>query len=625
MNKTNGQVAILDAGGQYAKIIDRKVRELGVQSALLALNTSAQELAAYAAIIISGGPQSIYGELAPLYDHQLLKLKQPILGICYGMHLLVHASGGVVEKKSRREDGPCLIHINNQSLLFSGLKKEQTVLMSHGDSVTNLPSDYQIIADSNGLIAAISNPILKRYGVQFHPEVDLTENGRQILSNFLFKIAQLQANFTVEDREQKAISYIQEKVGTKQVLLLASGGVDSTVCAALLRKALQPEQIMLVHIDNGFMRQDESASVQKALAKIGLKLNVVDAKQDFFMAKTHIDDKEVGPLSQVIDPQEKRKIIGDTFIRVTENYLKTLGLDLQNTFLVQGTLRPDLIESASKSVSQTADTIKTHHNDTEIVRSLREQGRVIEPLAEYHKDEVRQLGEQLGLPSEIVWRQPFPGPGLAIRILCADEPYLTDDYAQIFAQLKTFISLPYHITLLPIRSVGIQGDGRTYSYVAALSIDQDQVIDWQLVTKLAREIPKSLHQINRVVFAFGSPIDQEIKIITPTFLNEKSVSQLRAADTIVNDFLKENQLLTKISQVPVILIPVDFEGKQRHSIVIRPFITNDFMTGLAVVPGVEISNHTLKTMVEQILLKVPEVSRVLYDLTSKPPGTTEWE
>lgn len=620
------QIAILDAGGQYAKVIDRKVRELGVESILLPMNTSAEELKKYAAVIISGGPQSVYGKQAPKYDQKLIKLNKPILGICYGMQLLVYASRGTIEKKSKREDGLCQIKIDPRCPLFTGLKKKQVVLMSHGDSVAKLSKEYQIVADSAGLIAAIACPSRKHYGVQFHPEVDLTENGRQILSNFLFKIANLKANFTIENREEKAITYIQESVGEGQVLLLASGGVDSTVTAALLRKALKPEQIIAVHIDNGFMRQNESQKVKTALSKIGIELTILKAQKDFSEATTSVKNEKIGPLCLVTDPQQKRQIVGDTFIKITEAYLRTLNLDLDQVFLVQGTLRPDLIESASKSVSQAADRIKTHHNDTDVVRSLRERGRVIEPLVDYHKDEVRQLGEQLGLPSELVWRQPFPGPGLSIRILCAKKPYVTLDYDQLLCKLQTFVKDPYRVTLLPIRSVGVQGDGRTYSYAAAISIAAGEKINWLHLMNLAREIPKVLHQINRVTFVFGEPIDRSIKTVTPTLLNEANISKLRAADQIVNDLLYKHDLLRKISQVPVILIPIDFgETNESHSIVIRTFITNDFMTGLAATPSKEIPEKVLTEMVSEIKKQVSGISRVLYDLTSKPPGTTEWE
>lgn len=638
----SSQVAILDAGAQYGKVIDRRVRELGVESVLLPLDTPAGELQDYAAIIISGGPQSVYGTEAPKYDPALLTTTQPILGICYGMQLLVHADGGVVEKKSRREDGPCQISVQSTSLLFSGLTAQQNVLMSHGDTVEQPPVGYSVIAESDGLISAIEDPVKKRYGVQFHPEVDLTEHGQTVLSNFLFKIAQVPATYTVEDREALAISYIRNTVGDHKVLVLVSGGVDSTVCAALLSKALQPDQIIALHVDNGMMRFQESQQVKAALEALGVTLTVVDATSDFQDATTTLTNKKtgesklVGPLKTTTDPQEKRQIIGDTFIKVAKDYLASLQLDLDNVFLAQGTLRPDLIESASTHISKNADTIKTHHNDTDVVRALRDRGRVIEPLAEYHKDEVRKLGEQLGLPAEIVWRQPFPGPGLGIRILCATEPYVTAEYDSVLAQLQAQVPAPYKVTLLPVRTVGVQGDGRTYSYVAALSSDQDFTsilpTEWASIMQLARELPKHVHQINRVVYMFGPAVAKPIKIITPTYVNAESVTQLQLADKVVNDVLFKHDLLLPLSQVPVVLVPVDVDGGERQTdttakrcVAIRTFITNDFMTGIPATPGKEMPLDALAEMVTGIQKETPNLSRVLYDLTSKPPGTTEWE
>ncbi len=621
------KVAILDAGGQYAKVIDRKVRELGVESDLLPMNTAVKQLAAYAAIIISGGPQSVYGAAAPKYDPKLLKMDKPILGICYGMQLLVHASGGQVSKQARREDGPCQIQLETSSPLFKDLAQQETVLMSHGDSVSQLPPNYQAIAHSGELLAAIADPSSQRYGVQFHPEVDLTVNGRQILSNFLFQIAGLQADFNLEDRLQTAVELIRGRAAGKQVLLLASGGVDSTVCAALLRRALPPEQIIAIHIDSGFMRHNESQQVKTALAALGVDLQVINAKKEFLTAKIEIDGQQIGPLSAMTDPQYKRQIIGDCFIRVTEQHLRQLKLNWEQVMLVQGTLRPDLIESASRGVSKTADTIKTHHNDVSIVRQLRAAGRVIEPLADYHKDEVRQIGRQLGLPASIVERQPFPGPGLAIRILCTETAYVTADYDQILAAVQDLLPDHYQATLLPVRSVGVQGDGRTYSYAVALSALDDRW-SWPELMELAREIPKNVHQLNRVVFVCPSakPLPaSELRQITPTLLTEEVVDKLRQADHIVNQALLKHRLTTKISQLPVILIPIDFDGGDGHSVVLRPFMSNDFMTGIAATPDVELPATVVEEMATQILQQVAGVSRVLYDLTSKPPGTTEWE
>lgn len=625
------QVAILDAGAQYGKVIDRRVRELGVESVLLPFATPASELQRYRAIILSGGPESVYAPTAPQYDPALFTLDLPILGICYGMQLLNTVAGGTVNRQSRREDGRCQIQIATDSALFAGLAATQAVLMSHGDTVDRVAPGFRQIADSAGLIAGIEAPARRQYGVQFHPEVDLSEHGKEVLANFLFRIAGLTANYTVADRQALAVAEIRQRVGDGQVIVLVSGGVDSAVCAALLRVALRPDQIIALHIDHGFMRQDESQEVVAALAAVGLPVRAVNAAASFATATTTIQAQTTRPLQQVTAPEEKRKIIGDTFVKVTEAELAKLHLNLDQVYLVQGTLRPDLIESASQTVSQKADTIKTHHNDTQLIRELRQRGRVIEPLREYHKDEVRQLGEQLGLPVELVWRQPFPGPGLAIRVLCATEPYQTAEFMAVQARLQAMVAAapparsPVSAQLLPVRTVGVQGDGRTYSYLAGLNTGQAVTeLDWPALLALAGEIPKQIHQVNRVVYVFG-PSVREWQQITPTLLTTEVLDQLRRADQIVNQVLRQYDLLRSLSQVPVVLFPVAFGQAGGRSIGIRTFITNDFMTGVPALPGRELPLAALAEMVAKIQAADAGISRVVYDLTSKPPGTTEWE
>ena len=604
------RVAILDAGAQYGKVIDRRVRGLSVESIILPLDTPAGELAEFSAIIISGGGKSVYSEDAPTHDPKIFELDMPILGICYGMQLMARDEGGIVTAGVRREDGPCDIDIKHDSLLFNGLDPLQEVLMSHGDSVTTVPNGYRAIANSDGLIAAIENTQKKRYGVQFHPEVDLTEHGNDILHNFLYEICGLSGNYTIEDRKEKAVAEIRERVGNRKVLALVSGGVDSTVCAALLNEALGANRVVAVHIDNGFMRQNESVQVKRALEAIGLELTVVDAFQDFY-----------AQVEGVTNPEVKRVRIGDTFIAVAEHAINKLGLEAEEILLAQGTLRPDLIESASKLVSGNAQTIKTHHNDSPAVRKLRLAGRVIEPLVDYHKDEVRELGLQLGLPEEIVWRQPFPGPGLAIRVLCADRPYREDDFVATQRELERFSNDKIRATLLPVQTVGVQGDSRSYSYLVGLSGQRD----WGKLIQLARQIPKEIHKVNRVAYIFGGMLPKQTLNITPTYLTPDVLNQLRQADAIVNTELFRHGLLRKLSQVPVVSFPVNFGVPGNRSIAIRTFLTNDFMTGVPALPGKDISEEVLLEIVERILNEVGGISRVVYDLTSKPPGTTEWE
>ncbi len=625
MSKTSKQLlGILDAGAQYGKLIDRSVREQHVESDLLPMNTPASEIKGkYQAIIISGGPESVYGENAPKFDPKIFELGIPILGICYGMQLIAHVSGGKVEKLSKREDGPGTIQIKTDSPLFKSLESSQAVLLTHGDSVSQVPPGFRVIAMSDDLISGIENKGKNFYGVQFHPEVDLTENGQKILSNFLYNIAHFAGTYTVEDREAKAIQYIKEKVGKSHALVLVSGGVDSTVSAALVTKALGKDKVFAIHIDTGFMRENESETVQIALEKFGLNLKVIKASEQFLHATTFIDGKETPPLNECLEPEQKRKIIGDTFMHVAEAAIKEMNIPKDDVYLVQGSLRPDLIESASTALktSHKADTIKTHHNDTALVRQLRDSGRVVEPLGEYHKYEVRELGEKLGLPSELVWRQPFPGPGLAIRVLCADKPYMTEDFDRINQQLAGFEKDEFKATLMPIRTVGVQGDGRTYSYLAGLS----GPANWPELLSIAQAIPKTVHSVNRIAYFFGDKISGPINDITPTTLSEETVEQLRKADDIVNQTLLKYDLTKSISQVPVVLFPVPFGVKGNRSIGIRTIITRDFMTGIPALPGKHIPVAAVEEIVDRILKEVQGISRVAYDLTSKPPGTTEWE
>lgn len=612
---SNEKLAILDAGAQYGKVIDRKSRELGVESDLLPLNTPTSELIdkEYKAIIISGSSNSVDADDAPDYDSKIFSLNIPTLGICYGMQLMNYSNGGDISKETTREDGPCTIDVDSNSLLFAGLEKHQQVLMSHGDSVTpdTLAPGFKANAFSkNNIIAGIEDHSRNLYGVQFHPEVDLTLNGKKILKNFLYSIAGFSGDYTAQDRQQQAIDYIKNTVGNKKVMMLVSGGVDSTVCAILLAKAIDPKNIYALHIDNGFMRKNESIQVKQTLKDAGINIVVVDATKDFYQ-----------PLEKVTNSEEKRRIIGDTFMKVSQKAIQDLNLDPTDVVLAQGTLRPDLIESASKTVSKNAATIKTHHNDTPKVRELRDQGKVVEPLSQYHKDEVRILGSNLGISPEIVGRQPFPGPGLAIRIICAEEPYITPEFDDINQQLKKYCSKDISITLLPIQTVGVQGDGRTYSYLAGISGKKN----WDKLFYLAQEIPKKIHQINRVAYIFGEKVNGPIKQITPTFLEPETIKQLQIADDIANKILFKHGLLKSLSQVPIVSFPIDFGIPGNRSIAIRTFITNDFMTGVPARPGKDIPKEVLEELVHEILSNTPNISRVAYDLTSKPPGTTEWE
>ncbi|CAG9532749.1 unnamed protein product [Cercopithifilaria johnstoni] len=677
-NAYKGGVAILDFGAQFGKVIDRRVREQNVFSEILPFNTKAADViekGCYKAIILSGGPNSVNSFNAPEFDPAILTCGIPVLGICYGFQLINKAFGGYVSKKSIREDGQLEINVDTNCPLFKGLATCQKVLLTHGDSVTErtVANDFKIVGRSGNFVAAIANERRKLYGVQFHPEVDLSTCGREILHNFLFGIAGVTGGFTIDNREQKCIQEIRSIVVDKKVLVMVSGGVDSTVCAALLHKALGSDRVIPIHIDNGFMRSNESDRVVESLNKLNLKVRRYNAFYAFMNGRISVGNELSAPLMRTVQPEIKRKIIGDTFMRVKDKIMDELKLD-KDVFLAQGTLRPDLIESASHLASSQADVIKTHHNDSALVRELRDSGKVLEPLKDFHKDEVRELGISLGLPEHIVHRHPFPGPGLAIRIVCAERPLITDfdlfvttqHHLHLIANLalcdrdsEEFDTITQHLseadlkalsdhdfeiatTLLPVQSVGVQGDGRSYAYAAALSTNE-RPIPWKLLERLTHIIPRLLHNINRVLYVFGNAVDYPVNDVTRTYLNGFTIGLVKWADRIAYDVLcglDENGkrdyalevCLQRIQQMPVVMVPVHFDrdplerkASMLRSFVLRPFITNDFMTGVAALPGKDIPEQNILEVVRRITERVPLTSRVMIDLTSKPPGTTEWE
>jgi GMP synthase (glutamine-hydrolysing) len=621
------KIAIIDCGAQYAKVIDRRVRELAVESDILPWETAADTLKGYRGIIISGGPESVYAPGAPACDPGILALGVPVLGICYGMQWLNQTLGGQVASGAIKEYGETMIDIlKKDSPLLKGFAAREQVLMSHGDSVAQLAAGFEMSAASGEIMAAIEDNERRFYGVQFHPEVDLTINGRLLFRNFLYDICGLSGAYTMENRIQKTVDEIRQAAGDNNVLVLVSGGVDSTVTAALLLKALDPDKVFAVHVDSGFMRVGETDEVMHSLQILGLKhFRVVHAAGEFLNGVTVRGEKTIGPLRQTVDPEEKRHIIGDVFMNIVDRETKALGLDPEHTMLAQGTLRPDLIESASAMVTKKAHTIKTHHNDSPLVRELREKGRVIETNKDWHKDEVRQVGLEVGLPEALVWRQPFPGPGLATRIICAREPYTADDFEQVGAQTAT-VAAQYGFSggLLPIRTVGVQGDGRSYGYLAALA----GAPDWDRLREAASQITKVVHQVNRVVYCLGSIGNGSqvppIRTIIPTLLEPDVVELLRKADDLVKRVLQSYQVYQRISQVIVTMFPVDLAGNGGRSIALRPFMTADYMTGRPASFTGDIPWECVQEIVRG-LQSIPGISGVVYDLTSKPPATMEWE
>jgi GMP synthase (glutamine-hydrolysing) len=505
--KINEKVWVLDFGSQYTQLIARSVRELKVYAEIVPYDYSPERIKADnpGAIILSGGPSSMYEKNAPRISADIFKLGIPVLGICYGLYVITDAFNGKLESSNRKEYGRAVIDIKGKSLLFKGLKTKETVWMSHGDKVSAPPPGFKVIASSkNAEVAAIENSKEKYYGVQFHPEVYHTVNGKKILKNFLFGICGFKGSWSMKSFVTQAVESIKKEVGSGSVLLGLSGGVDSSVAAVLLKKAIG-DRLYPVFVNNGVLRKNEADTVIKRFREnLDLKITYVDASERF-----------LGKLKGVENPEKKRKIIGREFIKVFMAEAKKIG---KFDFLAQGTLYPDVIESVS--TKGPSDTIKSHHNRVPEVLKLIKSGRVIEPLKELFKDEVRALGKELGMPDEIIYRQPFPGPGLAIRIIGevteerikilqnADDILVKEiKDAGLYNKLWQIFAV-----FLPVKSVGVMGDKRTYENVIAIrgvtSVDA-MTADWaylpeDLMRHISNRIINEVKGVNRVVYDISS-------------------------------------------------------------------------------------------------------------------------
>jgi GMP synthase (glutamine-hydrolysing) len=503
----NEQIVILDFGSQYTQVIARRVRECNVYSEILPFNTPAATIAAMRprGVILSGGPSSVYAQDAPLPDRGIFKLGVPVLGICFGVQLFAQFLGGRVEKGQKREYGKGTLEIiDRQCALFRGLPGKLQVWNSHGDKLTRLPKDFLVVATSeNSDYAAIEHRRRKYFGLQFHPEVVHTPRGREIISNFVHGVCRCGKQWTMRRYVDQAVEAIRAQVGKERVILGLSGGVDSSVAAALLHRAIG-DQLTCIFVNNGLLRAREAEVVQEVFGRnFKIKLQYEDAST-LFLRK----------LKGVTDPERKRKIIGKTFIDVFQAATKRAG---RAKFLAQGTLYPDVIESVPIAGNPAA-LIKSHHNVGGLPKNMK--FALVEPLKCLFKDEVRQLGLELGLPKEIVWRQPFPGPGLAVRCLGDVTPeklrILRRADAIIVEEMKAN-DLYYKIwqsfaVLLPVRSVGVQGDERTYDWTIAIRAVESQdgmTADWvrlpyDLLEKVSLRITNEVRGINRIVLDLTS-------------------------------------------------------------------------------------------------------------------------
>jgi GMP synthase (glutamine-hydrolysing) len=505
-------IVILDFGSQYTQLIARRIREQNVFSVVLPCSASVSEIRSHHPIglILSGGPCSVYDADAPAADPGMLALGLPILGICYGLQFLTHHLGGKVRPADKREYGPAQVSIvsGQQGLLFAGLPESLDVWMSHGDEALELPPGFTLTARTANAVAGIADPARNIWAVQFHPEVRHTPRGTELLRNFLFRICHAEPNWTPAQFIQSTVAAIREQVGDGHAICALSGGVDSSVAAVLVERAIG-HQLTCVFVNNGVLRKNEFVQVQRNMRdKLGLRLVAVDASERF-----------LARLARVTDPESKRKFIGSEFIAVFDDEARRILEGQQGSavaWLVQGTLYPDVIESSS--VKGPSQTIKSHHNVGGLPAGMKL--KLIEPLRDLFKDEVRRIGRDLEMPAEILERQPFPGPGLAVRILGEVTPervaLLQEADDIVVSEIKA-AGLYQQIwqsfaVLLPVKSVGVMGDQRTYAYTCAIRAvhsEDGMTADWvplpyDLLKKMSSRIVNEIRGINRVVYDITS-------------------------------------------------------------------------------------------------------------------------
>jgi len=603
------RIIILDFGGQYAHLIASRIRRANVlaeihQPDAVAVDFFKDDL--IKGIILSGGPQSVYDEGSAACDPAIFNLGIPVLGICYGHQFLSQATGGKVVPGAQRgkEFGRAELTHKGECPLFKDIPVTSNFWMSHGDEVETLGQGFEICGETALCHnAAAWHPAKQLFGIQFHPEVTHSEYGAQLLQNFL-DICGVKGDWTIEKFYEAHQAKLKDQIGNKNIVLFVSGGVDSTVAFALLSKILGPGRVQGLFVDTGLLRQGEVDYVEKAIRGIGAELTVM-READRFLKN----------LKGLHEPEEKRKVIGNTFLEVQRAFFADNKLG-DDALLAQGTIYPDTIETGG---TKNAVTIKTHHNRVPEIQAMIDKGLVIEPLADLYKDEVRALGELLGLPPELVWRHPFPGPGLGVRILCAGEALeeITAPKVNTFTLRRN--QKPFRI--LPIKSVGVQGDFRTYRHPAVLKIKNEEFNIAELES-LATKLINHYKEINRCIYPLGSNYTGSIQKIdvAKTDINPGRVTRLQRADHIVTQALQDMNFYNEVWQFPTVLVPISFNGVGQESIILRPVDSIDAMSAsVGKLPA------SFFTRVAQEILEDDSISAVFLDVTSKPPGTIEWE
>ena len=562
------------------------MRELGVYAGVSVSDTPASSLRESKGLIISGGPSSVYDPGSPTIDPAILELGVPVLGICYGQQLMAHQLGGTVEKGERGEYGFAQLDVSGPSALLAGVRGRQQVWMSHRDLVTKPPAGFDVLATTSTCpVAAMDSPARKLYAVQFHPEVAHTPCGKTILANFVLAICGCHRDWDPAGQVAAIENQIREAAGDRNIFFFVSGGVDSTVAYTLCLRALGPERVHGTYVNTGLMREGETDFVRSQFAELGARAFFIQDSREAFLRA----------LAAATEPEKKRHLIGEKFVEVQEQILQSEHYLDGHWMLGQGTIYPDTIESGG---SAKADLIKTHHNRVAGIQKLIDQGRIIEPLANFYKDEVRAIGRQLGLAPELLDRHPFPGPGLAIRCLCSEtegKPERVDGG-----------------WILPIRSVGVQGDSRTYRPVLALDAPPEN-------DEAAAALINQRADINRIIGVGLTCRPTGNLRVMPAKLTEERLDRLRRADSIVRRLCEQSGFEHNVWQFPVVLIPLGVPARP-DSVVLRPIESVDGMTARAV----RIPWDLLGKMVRE-LMDVEGIAGVFYDLTNKPPGTIEWE
>jgi len=586
------QITVLDAGGQYCHLIARKVRDLGVYAEVAPSETPAAELAGRKGVIISGGPSSVYDPGSPTIDPQLLHAGIPVLGICYGQQLMAHILGGRVEKGDRGEYGFAQLDLLHAGGLFDGVVGRQQVWMSHRDAVQDPPPGFEVLGStSTCTVAAMASPERGLYAVQFHPEVAHTPCGTQILTNFVFGACECVKDWDPAGQVQAIEDQIRAVAKDRNIFFFVSGGVDSTVAYTLCLRALGPERVHGTYVDTGLMREGETEFVRENFASLGARAFAVEDAATQFLSS----------LATAVNPETKRHIIGEEFVRVQQRILESEHFLDGHWILGQGTIYPDTIESGGTAK---ADLIKTHHNRVAGIQKLIDEGRIIEPLASFYKDEVRAIGRQLGIAPALLDRHPFPGPGLAIRCLCTTSQAPVEKLPEGW--------------LLPVQTVGVQGDSRTYRAVLAIEarnpgegFPDSQEESSSLINKMDR--------INRVVAEVWTAGKLGNMQAVPGFLTAERLDRLRRADAIVRRLTHASGFDRAVWQFPVVLMPLG-TPERPDSVVLRPIDSVDGMTASVV----RMPKDLLAEIVQE-LSAIPGIAGVFYDLTNKPPATIEWE